>query len=134
MMIVENVKFGVITTNTNQPHLDLDIFRIDFDHAEKEMIGVGKLRFRGNYVQLLRNSVFQLLSKIQRNQQTHFSDYCALSPQTTAKLSASFMVIVASVKFGESKLNFCEIAFFNHHFKTPRHQQIHFSDYWSLSP
>jgi hypothetical protein len=42
MGIMRNVVFGVSTANENHPHLDLDIFRVDFCHAEKEMIGVGE--------------------------------------------------------------------------------------------
>jgi len=39
---VENVKFGESIVNENHPHLDLDIFRVDFDHSENGIIGVRK--------------------------------------------------------------------------------------------
>jgi hypothetical protein len=39
---VENVKFGESTTNENHPHLDLNIFSLDFNHAQKEIISVRK--------------------------------------------------------------------------------------------
>jgi hypothetical protein len=42
MVIVESVKVGESTANKNYPHLDLDIFRVDFNHSEKEIIGVRK--------------------------------------------------------------------------------------------
>jgi hypothetical protein len=64
MVIVENVKFGEITANENHPLLDLDIFRLIFDHPEKEIIRVRKNDVFGVIVaSVCEIAFFRLLSE-----------------------------------------------------------------------
>jgi hypothetical protein len=79
--IVRGVNFGESIVNAKITHLDLDIFRGDFDDSEKEIIRVRKNpKFGESVATYCEIAFFRLLSKTPRHQQIHFSDYCTSPP------------------------------------------------------